>query len=150
DPRAPITYSTVIPKPDVSPIEGSINVGLRRTPSSFTDDLPFWVSIRKSTAALSFERYFDFMNWLFCGDPKVDPLATPSGDHSRMSTRAHRRALPFVDPDAYRNIKAATEAFVMANCGIYKNFTPDDAQYVIDRVNVPATKDILETRLQNN
>ena len=30
-----------------------------------------------------------------------------------------RRRLPFTDTDAYRNIKVATEAFVMANCGIY-------------------------------
>ena len=30
-----------------------------------------------------------------------------------------RRRLPFTDTDAYRNIKVATEAFVMANCGIF-------------------------------
>jgi len=146
----PVTLTTQIPPAEPTPIEGMINVGLRRTPSSFTDDVPFWVSIRKCTEALSFDRYFDFMNWLFCNDPAADPLDTPSGSHANMFSRANRRRLPFVDTDAYRNIKVATEAFVMANCGIYKNFVPDDAQYVVDRVVVPATADMLETRLQDN
>ena len=34
-----------------------------------------------------------------------------------VTHRAKRRMLPFTDTDAYRNIKVATEAFVMANCG---------------------------------
>jgi hypothetical protein len=149
-PGGPVTLSTRIPPSEPMPIEGSINVGMRRAPSSFTDDVPFWVSIRKSTEALSFDRYFDFMNWLFCDDPKGDPLDTPSGSHANMFNRANRRRLPFVDTDAYRNIKVATEAFVMANCGIYRNFTPDDAQYVVDRVGVPTDKDKLETRFRQD
>src|SRR5262249_40221030 len=77
-PRAKLaTLDTVVPPAEPTSIEGSINVGMRRTSSRFTDDLPFWVSIRKSTDALSFDRYFDFMNWLFCDDPKTDPLITP-------------------------------------------------------------------------
>ena len=34
-----------------------------------------------------------------------------------LDTRSQAAGAPFTDTDAYRNIKVATEAFVMANCG---------------------------------
>ena len=90
---------------------------MRRTASRLTEDVPAWAAIRKSTDALAFDRYFDFMNWLFCDDPKQSPLKNP--DPFGVS-KAKRRFLPFTDTDAYRNVKFATEAFVMANCGVVR------------------------------
>ena len=130
-----MTFQTEVPPAELTTIEGALNIGLRRTPSRFTEDIPLWVSIRGSTDALSFDRYYDFMNWLFCNDPPTTP---PMTANPHIFDRAHRRHLPFTDTDAYRNIKVATEAFVMANCGIFTNLdNPDDAQYVIDQVVVP-------------
>jgi hypothetical protein len=107
---------------------------MRRTASRYTEDVPLWVAIRKSTEVLHFGRYDDFMNWLFCGE-RENPLGHARS--RRMFDRVHHRALPFTDTDAYRNIKFATEAFVMANCGIHHNFNEKDARYVIDFVNIP-------------
>jgi hypothetical protein len=137
-PSSLMTFETDVAPPAPTTVEGSISVGLRRTPSRFTEDVPLWVSIRKSTDALSFDRYYDFMNWLFCNDPHEERLLTAK-PHERMFDRAERRRLPFTDTDAYRNIKVATEAFVMANCGIFTEFDRFDAQYVIDQVVVPTS-----------
>ncbi|MFL9829057.1 hypothetical protein, partial [Rhodoplanes sp. SY1] len=78
-------------------------------------------------------RYLDFMEWVFCNDR--GRFVDPSIDFSKTA----RRALPFTDTDAYRNVKAATEAFVMANCGIVgaadgSMFDSADAAYVNERV----------------
>ncbi len=48
-----------------------------------------------------------------------------------------RRFLPFTDTDAYRNIKVATEAFVMANCGVFSDFDLGDADYVQGQISLP-------------
>ena len=137
-----VTHSHPVARAAPATIEGSINVGLRRTASRFTEDVPLWVGIRKSTDAPSFDRYYDFMNWLFCNDPPDDPLYTAK---PRMFDRADHLRLPFTDTDAYRNIKVATEAFVMANCGIFTDFDQHDAQYVIDQVVVPTSGDRLRS-----
>ena len=126
--------SAVVAKPHPTPIEGEISVGMRRTTSRYTEDVPLWVAIRKSTEALHFGRYDDFMNWLFCRD-REHPMGHARSQ--RMFDRVQHRALPFIDTDAYRNIKFATEAFLMANCGIHQNFNDKDARYVVDLVNIP-------------
>jgi hypothetical protein len=121
-----------------NPIEGSISVGLRRTASRLTEDVPLWIGIRKSTDALSFDRYYEFMNWVFCGEPS-DHASGYAGINKQMAVFDQRRRLPFTDTDAYRNIKVATEAFVMANCGIVSHIDRFDAEYVVDQVVVPAS-----------
>ena len=120
-----------------TPIEGSISVGLRRTASRLTEDVPLWIGIRKSTDSLGFDRYFEFMNWVFCNDPWDRPHHS-GRQRDELASLDDRRRLPFTDTDAYRNIKVATEAFVMANCGIFSEIDRFDSQYVIDQVIVPA------------
>ena len=71
------------------------------------------------------------MNWLFCGDSQ--PSLPGNTQLGRELAKAGKRSLPFTDTDAYRNIKAATEAFVMANCGVFPEFTELDSQYVMDQ-----------------
>ena len=109
-------------------------------------DVPLWVMIRKSTDAPSFDRYLDYMNWVFCGDP-LNPdntTGTSLKDDRRWFDKVGRRALPFIDTDAYRNVKAATEAFVMANCEVFPQFTDLDSQYVRDQVVLPINRQTLE------
>jgi hypothetical protein len=133
----PLTLETDLRTPPTA-VEGNISVGLRRTTSRLTEDVPLWIGIRKSTDALSFERYFEFMNWVFCNDPRERPFhaARPA---EQMAMFDSRRRLPFTDTDAYRNIKVATEAFVMANCGVFSEIDRFDAQYIIDQVVVPTS-----------
>ena len=98
---------------------------LTRTGTSFTEDTAFWTGIRNSTDALSFNNYLRFMDYIFCGG-SIDQV-TPQFEKDRFTEKQtryngdkgllSRRFLPFTDADAYRVVKAATEAFVMVNCG---------------------------------
>ena len=139
---APSTWKTLVPFPEPQTIEGGLNVAMRRTASRPTGDVGLWVTIRGGTEALSFDRYYDYMNWLFCGDTRSPLAGAP--ELTNEFRKAARRTLPFTDTDAYRNIKAATEAFVMANCGVFPEFTDLDRQYVTNQVVFPAGGDVLE------
>ncbi|MBB3220041.1 hypothetical protein [Pseudoduganella umbonata] len=135
------------------PISGNIGVSLSRTETEATPDLALWTLIRNSTEALSFNHYRDFLDELFCGRT-VDTVDRDSEPFK--STRAafndlkRRRALPFTDSDAYRVLKAATEAFVMVNCGVFSSPFAFDNQRdnaYLDRRDIPAVgslKEILE------
>ena len=72
---------------------------------------------------MSFNTYNRFMEMIFCGERDLTDL--PPFERDRFAAKETlgrslltRRALPFVDTDAYRFVKVATEAFVMVNCGI--------------------------------
>jgi len=125
-------FAVVFAKQDVHwddetplPVSGNINVSMTRAETSFTPDIAFWTGIRNSTEALSFNNYLRFMDVIFYGGDrnKVSPLFEQNrftekekrynGEKGLLS----RRFLPFTDTDAYRVVKAATEAFVMVNCG---------------------------------
>jgi hypothetical protein len=128
--------------PPVSSVQGGLSVSLKRSASSPTDDLALSAMIRRASDALSFDRYMDFMNWIFCGDRRNEP-----GINSYLGTLTYldgRRFLPFTDTDAYRNIKTATEAFLMANCCIYDPET-DEPSYIADHVAI----DPAQLNLQN-
>jgi hypothetical protein len=92
-----------------------------------TPDLPLWVYIKRCTNALSFDSYNAYVSVVLCPqhnkgnlDSQVDPTlkAAMEGWHTRLSDV---RRLPFNDTDAYRMLKTATEAFVMANCGVSRD-----------------------------
>ena len=129
-------------------IDGSVGVTLQRTGTAPTADVPLWVLIRNSTEALSFNSYLNFMNNLFCGG--ADLVSSEFERTRRDRKRANfadlknRRFLPFTDSDAYRVVKAATEAFVMVNCGVLMSdalpFVPgaDDAYLALRDIPVPA------------
>jgi hypothetical protein len=132
---------TVVPRvtnPQPVPIEGGIAVTNRRTASRMTEDVPLWISIRRGTNALGFDRYLDFMNWLFCPEDRSrHPGARTGAQVDMFDNLQKRRFLPFTDTDAYRSIKVATEAFVMANCGVFADFDSGDADYVQNQVVLP-------------
>jgi len=127
-------FARPVAKDDIVPVT------LRRTATAPTDDLPLWVVIKKSTDALLFENYNRFMDIVLCGKPLRD------GEKGRIDkgqkafdTLQGKRFLPYNDVEAYRLLKAATEAFVMVNCGVdLKKFAFDefDIREVISRVGV--------------
>ena len=120
------TKTNVANRP-VQPISGAISVGLRRTASTVTSDLPLWLIIRTSTDAMSFRNYQRFMDVVLCGvDPNTEGLFDDFerrkiiGEGGKLASFADlqkRRYLPFTDSDAYRLLKVATEAFLTVNCG---------------------------------
>jgi hypothetical protein len=64
----------------------------------------------------------------------------------------HRRALPFTDSESYRVLKAATEAFVMVNCGVLSApfaFDPVNDNAYLDRRDIPAAGNLRDTLLQD-
>ena len=100
---------------DATPIAGTVNVSMTRTETEPTSDLRLWGAIRASTEAVSFDRYLRFMDLLFCTDRNGQSSTTGRVFNQLLQ----RRFLPFTDTDAYRVLKAATEAFVIVNCGVF-------------------------------
>ncbi|CAN7506722.1 hypothetical protein LJR130_003504 [Variovorax sp. LjRoot130] len=115
------------------PVSGNLGVALQRTATVSTADLSFWQGILNSTEQMSFNNYLRFMNMLFCGDNDLSDL--PDFEQERFGQKRilrdqlrFRRLLPFTDSDAYRAVKAATEAFVMVNCGVLAPRRPFDEE----------------------
>jgi hypothetical protein len=105
------------------PVSGNVGVALSRTATEPTTDTAFFRALLNSTEGLSFNTYLRFMDSLFCGEPVGDDI--PDFERARFTEKTAQfnrllplRLLPFTDSDAYRVIKAATEAFVMINCGV--------------------------------
>ena len=104
-------------------ITGNMGVSLQRTATARPPTCRSGGAILNITEAMSFNQYNRFM------DDDVLRRAGPdgSGPIRTQPLRAQRRhsvascwldaRCPFIDTDAYRLIKVATEAFVMVNCG---------------------------------
>lgn len=129
----------------VVPVAGGFNVGLRRSASIVTPDLPLWVVIRNSTEGLSFKNYQRYIDIVLC-DAQPDGLSDGfllrrmHSPQDEFNALRRRRFLPFSDSDAYRLLKVATEAFVMVNCGIalneYPPFDREDLETLVARTGV--------------
>lgn len=118
------------------PISGNVNVSMSRTETEPTADLRLFGAIRASTDALSFVNYLRFMDQLFC---KQDHSVMPHTEKEAYDALLRKRFLPFTDTDAYRVMKAATEAFVIVNCGVFTGdgeISSDLAGY-LDRRDLP-------------
>jgi hypothetical protein len=128
-----ISQMTTVPivGPAVVPVTGALNVALRRSATTITQDLPLWVVIRNSTEGLSFKNYQRYIDMVLCNpqpdDAPTNTLTRQFGTRNEEFRRLRKhRFLPFTDTDAYRLLKVATEAFVMVNCGIaLKNYPFD-------------------------
>jgi len=96
---------------------------LKRSNVEATPDLVLWYLIKCSSERLSFENYKDFTDYVLCGTPLPEWL---QGDKERLTgdtenkypSITKKRFLPFIDADAYRLLKAATETFIMINCAV--------------------------------
>jgi hypothetical protein len=108
-----------------TPISGNLNVSLSRTETEPTSDLRLWGAIRASSDALSFDNYLRFMDLLFCDRASGKPGTAETTAFDRL---LRKRFLPFTDTDAYRVMKAATEAFVIVNCGVFTGASDLDGE----------------------
>lgn len=130
---------------------------MTRTETSFTEDTAFWTAIRNSTEALSFNKYLGFMDWIFCGGklpaPGFEANRFPLKD-SEYRKLISRRFLSFTDSDTYRVVKAATEAFVMVNCGVLQDelqpFDTDSDNAYLDRRDLPIPQNGLRNAFNND
>lgn len=110
----------------VAPLEigQPVRVDLQRADIRPTPDLALWDLIRLGTEALSFRRYADWMEYLFC-DREL-PHSPFSGRYREVrevkeefEQRGHRAApLPFPDMEGYKVLVAATQAFLEFNCEV--------------------------------
>ncbi len=131
-------------------IGGNVGATLSRTETEPTADVALWVAIRNSTEALSFTNYLRFMDWIFCGKDERTSLNKFEANRfpdkrGTFRNLVSRPLLPFTDTDAYRVVKAATDAFVMVNCGVISDFPPFTAdgdrdldEDYLDRRDIPA------------
>lgn len=91
----------------------------------FTDDVALWVLIKKGTDELSFTKFFHYMEAIFCG---ADNYSLTSDLAEKAGKLQASRSLPFMNVDAYRAVKIATEAFVMVNCMVNRRFNSADIE----------------------
>jgi hypothetical protein len=100
----------------------SVAVTMQRAAVPPTASQALWTLIRQSTNALSFQNYQAFMEQVLCHTSPVDgqkghyPSDLP-GSLQQVSHQLPWR-LPFPGVEPYRQLKAATEVFVMLNCGV--------------------------------
>lgn len=101
-------------------------VALRRTQIPATADQALWSTIRNS--ALTWAKYSRFMDIVMCGEPPGEH-ALEDAELLHLDDAAERRPsiqrrlrLPYPDVDAYRQLKVATEVFMMVNCGVVPSF----------------------------
>ena len=125
------SHDTDVDDPHVHQISGQLGVALSRTATEPTADTSFFRALLNSTEGLSFNNYLRFMDKLFCGENGLGDL--PQFERERFGLKGDEyrrlrslRLLPFTDSDAYRVVKAATEAFVMVNCGVVADPQPFD------------------------
>lgn len=134
-----------------------IPVTLQRSQNPETEDIALWATILRSTKGLSFERYYSAMQELLC--PTKDKGGEKRGSGNALAqTREDLReelnvirSLPFNDADAYRLLKVATEAFVLANVQSLGDiaFTKEDAKKVSQRLGTVLNQDALKDLLDN-
>jgi hypothetical protein len=122
----------------VEPGPAPINVSLARVEVPDTPQVPFWDYIRTSSDGLSFNNYEKFLDYVLCGTPKdkkdldVAPGLQDSWEaernkltnsipdpHTGRRDYFPQTRIPFPDVESYRILKAATEAFLMTNCGVF-------------------------------
>jgi hypothetical protein len=73
------------------------------------------------------------MELIFCGkNGKDDIIDETPAFRVNLKGLVQKRLLPFTDTDSYRVIKAATEAFVMVNCGVYR-ITDEQGNDILQR-----------------
>jgi hypothetical protein len=96
----------------------SVQVQLTRATATATTDQALWAYIRASTDAVAYKRYAEFID---------DVLCCEAGNEGLPRTKVAPNSLPFPRVEAYALLKAATEVFLMINCGIDKRHHFDAA-----------------------
>jgi hypothetical protein len=123
-----------VPAPGAQPQDGRpqpVAVTMHRAAVGPTASQALWTLIRQSTEALSFGRYQHFMDQVFGPVPgprttppfqpqPAPPFQPPNGQALTPQELAGHLPwrLPFPGVQPYHLLKAATEVFVMLNCGV--------------------------------
>jgi hypothetical protein len=90
-----------------------IPVRLRRSGVNRTADIVLWTLIRRAAESISFEKYNKVISSIMCGHD------VHKNEHASSSSMpSSSLALPFPGVDAYKLLKASTEVFLMAHCGV--------------------------------
>jgi hypothetical protein len=89
-------------------------VTLQRTQIDPTSDQSLWVLIRYACQSIAWEPYAYFMDHVMRGH---------INDEKQRQINEKRNNLPFPGVDAYALLKAGTEVFLMASCGINPSTT---------------------------
>ncbi len=116
-----------------------VEVTMRRAAVDPTPSQALWTLIRQSTNALSFENYQAFMEIVLCGAGDL----TVANHLKPTFSKGLPWRLPFPGVEPYRQLKAATEIFLMLNCGVpfssFMNpYLSPTQQWAPQRVDVPA------------
>lgn len=98
------------PNPVPVTVPSPVPVTLQRSATNESDDQALWVAIRNRTQAIGFEKYEEFVTRCLCGAPIEDKVV--SCDEVPAKDRLH------FGVDGYRRLKTATEAFLIARCGL--------------------------------
>ena len=129
---------------------GPTKVALQRTATQRTEDQPLWVAIRNRTNAISFNRYYDFINRVLCqglGNDDEKCYGSPSVGDQRTDLDMRRTIYGM---DSYYLLKLATEAFLILECGVVINdgelFDPEAEAR---RLGEPINLDAINMRLQD-
>lgn len=91
-----------------------------------------WTAIRTGCERMSFERYEDYLQSVFC--PPRGKAPFQAGGHSKLEQQIKTQpehpkgtAMPYFGIEAYKKLKTATEAFLIWNCGVRAD-GPDDGR----------------------
>jgi hypothetical protein len=99
---------------------GQADVTLQRTANLPTEDQPLWAAIRNRTGAMGFAAYSDFIERVMCAESTTPSTDTEKEIAQRTRLNAQRALLfdPLTGVDGYNLLKAATEAFLLLECGV--------------------------------
>jgi hypothetical protein len=99
-----------------------IPVTMRRTASQPTSDQAFWAAIRNRCEAISFKRFADFIQNVFCdegGEEKIREIRKDYAEKIGLNKlRALDARLSINAVDSYNVLKLATEVFLLLECGV--------------------------------
>jgi hypothetical protein len=82
-----------------------------------TADQALWLVIRKATECISYNHDENFIDMVLCPEQQYHNSDDEGLTRQSVPAMRARRSLPNLDVEAYRLLKAATEAFVMTKCG---------------------------------
>jgi hypothetical protein len=94
----------------------TLPVGLQRASQDDTPDQALWAAIRNRTGAMGFNAYSAFINRVLGAQSTTDPAE--NAQKSRLEEQAKLYYDPLTRVDAFQLLKAATEAFLLIECGI--------------------------------
>ncbi|WP_439380761.1 hypothetical protein [Amycolatopsis lexingtonensis] len=124
-----------------------VAVTLKRAQVPPTEDQSLWVAIRNSTTAIGFENFSRFVDQVMCGDT---PGQLSGRDRRALANVERRTALPFPNVNRYRLLKAATEVFLMVNCGVDRRvFDGVDVAEESRRLNRTVSKNDIEREFRD-